>query len=370
MLKTSQRWNLHPGHLLCRRRNHTMALALRWVSTSLSHGDATLRVALERTYKTIPTTCLGRVKSTNILSVGSWRRAWTHTMTMSWRKKTLLCVSETSETGMSSSSSLLACLIIRLLWSGNYTLSKVWDAMTITNTLWNTGVETSSKAFNGWCGSQPTPSISLAPLSIAWTAICHQYASIPKCTLSTGSWRHRHGKILENYIVPMDVHSRLRVGDTLVPLIFMSDRTHVSNIARDMIEWPAYMTIRNLTSKICQMPPMHNVLMAALLRIPLKNHNIPLKWLDEQRRTNWEVLNEVLRRVLQPLTFKPNPGAESGYYNVLCPDGNFRLCKPVIAAWFEDCPECSDLHHLERHVSVWWDCPKNELRDYVPPNKQ
>jgi hypothetical protein len=72
--------------------------------------------------------------------------------------------------------------------------------------------------------------------------------------------------------------------------------------------------------------------MVALLPIPIMNRNIPQKRLDEQWHTNREVLNEVLRRVRQPLTFKQNPSAESGFYNVLCADGNFRRCKPVLAA--------------------------------------
>jgi len=114
-----------------------------------------------------------------------------------------------------------------------------------------------------------------------------------------------------------DVKSTLRVGDTLLPLIFMSDGTHLSNFAGDKKEWPIYMTIGNLSSKLRQIPSMHSVIIVALLPIPIKNGNIPVKRLDEQRQTNREVLNEVLRRVLHPLTFKQNPSAESGYYNVL-----------------------------------------------------
>jgi len=83
-----------------------------------------------------------------------------------------------------------------------------------------------------------------------------------------------------------DVQSMLRVGDTLVPLILMSDRTHLSNFAGDKKEWPVYMTIGNLSSKLRQMPSMHSVVMVALLPIPIKNYNIPPKWLDEQRHTN------------------------------------------------------------------------------------
>jgi hypothetical protein len=110
--------------------------------------------------------------------------------------------------------------------------------------------------------------------------------------------------------------------------------------------------------------------MVALLTIPIKNCNIPQKRQDEQQHTNREVLNEVLQQVLQPLNFKQHPSAESGYYNVLCADGNFRHCKLVLAAWLADCPEYSNLHHVQQHVCFWCECPKNELGDYVPPDKQ
>jgi len=109
------------------------------------------------------------------------------------------------------------------------------------------------------------------------------------------------------------VKATLRLEDTLVPMILMSDRTHLSNFTCDKKEWPVYMTIGNLSSKIRQMPSAHTIEMVALLPIPFKNRNIPQKRLDEQRQTNREVLNEVLWQLLQPLTFKQNSNAESGY---------------------------------------------------------
>jgi hypothetical protein len=130
------------------------------------------------------------------------------------------------------------------------------------------------------------------------------------------------------------------------------------------------MKIGNPCSKICQALSTDSVIMVAPLPIPIKNRNILQKQLDNQRQTHREVLNEVLRRLLQPLTFKQNPSTGSGYYNVLCADGNFRHCKPVFAAWLADCPEYSDLHHLERHVCFWCECPKYELGDHVHPEKQ
>jgi len=74
----------------------------------------------------------------------------------------------------------------------------------------------------------------------------------------------------------------------------MSDGTHLSNFAGDMKEWPVYMTIGNLSSKIRQMPSTHSVVMVALLPIPIKHRNTPQKRLDVQWQTNREVLNEVL----------------------------------------------------------------------------
>jgi hypothetical protein len=162
----------------------------------------------------------------------------------------------------------------------------------------------------------------------------------------------------------------LTVGDILVPLIFQSDRTHMLNVACDKKEWPVYMTIGNLWSKIRQPSSTQCVMLVALLLIPITNRNIPPKRVDEQRRTNREVLNEVLPQGFQLLTFKQHPSSESGYYNVLYADGNFRHWKPALSAWLADGPDYSDLHHLDRHVRFWCDCPKKELGGYVHPAKQ
>jgi len=160
------------------------------------------------------------------------------------------------------------------------------------------------------------------------------------------------------------------VGDTLVSVIFMSDGTHLSNFGGNKKELPAHITIGNLSLKIRQTPSMHSTIIVALLPIPIKNRNIPQKGLDEQRQTNQKVLNEVLWRVLQPLTFKQHPSAKSWYYNVLCADGNFMHCTLVLAAWPAECQEYSDIHHVKRHVCSCCECLKNGLGDYLHPDKQ
>jgi len=86
--------------------------------------------------------------------------------------------------------------------------------------------------------------------------------------------------------------------------------------------------------------------------------------------TQRELLNEVLWRIFRPHSFEQNPSAESGFYHVLCANRNFRRCKPVLAACIADCPDYSDLHHFKWQRCVWCECPKNELGDYAPPDKE
>jgi len=162
----------------------------------------------------------------------------------------------------------------------------------------------------------------------------------------------------------------LRQRDTLVPMIFMSDGTHLLNFAGRKKEWPVYMTIGKLSSKIHQMPSTHTIVMVTLLPSSNNNWNIPPQLLNEKRQTNQGMLNEVLQRVLRPLTCIQNVNAEIGYYNVLGSDGNFRHCKPAVVAWLAEYPEYSNRHHLKRLACFLCKCPKKELGDYVPSDKQ
>jgi len=247
---------------------------------------------------------------------------------------------------MASRCRLLAYQIIRLTRSRNYTLSMIWDGMTITNALSNAWSETSSRAWDGSSGGQPTPSSSCTPLSIDLTSIHHNSASRPIFTLWTRGEKDRHGEILKNHTILIDVQATLRVRDTLNHIIFMFDRKYLSKFPGDEKERHVYMTIGNQSWKIRQIPSTHSVVMVSLVLIPIINCNSAQTLLDEQRHTCRSVLNIELRRVLCPLTFQQNPSARRGYYQDICADDNIRCCKPVIAAFLIDCPEYSDFHHL------------------------
>jgi len=165
----------------------------------------------------------------------------------------------------------------------------------------------------------------------------YRNASISKCTQLTGSGRHRQGEIPKANDVLTDAMSMLRVANTRVPSIFLSNGIRLSNFTGDKQEWPVYMTIGNPSSKIHQMPSTYSIEMVTLLPIPIKHRNVPQKRLDEQWRTKRELLTEVLWQVLQSLTLKQNASAERRYYNILCADGNVRCCKPVLAESLADC---------------------------------
>ncbi|KAF8241806.1 hypothetical protein K440DRAFT_517113, partial [Wilcoxina mikolae CBS 423.85] len=62
-----------------------------------------------------------------------------------------------------------------------------------------------------------------------------------------------------------DKQTILLVGDILVPMIFMSDGTHLTNFSGYKKAWPIYMTIGNLSSAVRMKHTMHSVLLVALL---------------------------------------------------------------------------------------------------------
>jgi hypothetical protein len=121
------------------------------------------------------------------------------------------------------------------------------------------------------------------PRSVALTAIRHRNTCIQTCTPRNPGGRNRSRDILADNHVLINVYTTLIVGHSPVPLIFMSDRTHLSNGAGDNQEWPVYMTIGNLSLKIRQMHPMHSVVMVALLPIQIKNRNILQNRLDRHQ---------------------------------------------------------------------------------------
>jgi hypothetical protein len=60
----------------------------------------------------------------------------------------------------------------------------------------------------------------------------------------------------------------------VVPLVFMSDATHLTNFAGDKKAWPVYMTIGNLPAAVRMRPAMQAVVLVALLPVPIKLRDV------------------------------------------------------------------------------------------------
>jgi hypothetical protein len=82
------------------------------------------------------------------------------------------------------------------------------------------------------------------------------------------------------------LQSSLDDGDTVVPMIFLSDATHLTNFSSDKTAWPVYMMIGNLSTTIRMAPSYPRILLIALLPIPIKMRDVPISQYDAQKEHN------------------------------------------------------------------------------------
>jgi hypothetical protein len=147
-----------------------------------------------------------------------------------------------------------------------------------------------------------------------------------------------------------DFQKTLPEGATLVPIIGMSDQTHLTNFSGDKKAWPVYLTIGNILSRTRNCPSKMAIMLIALLPVPSKFASSQSKVRNAQRMTNSEVLESVFSLIFEPLEAITKLGKEMN-----CADGKVRQCFPVLAAWIADHAENETLHGLKR-----MSCPKCE----------
>ena len=121
--------------------------------------------------------------------------------------------------------------------------------------------------------------------------------------------------------------STLPRGATLVPVICMSDETHLSDFSGDKKAWPIYLTIGNILSKYRNKPSNHCVIILALLPIPPKRKNLTSK----QQKSIDQILQQILKSILQPL----NNVSQTGII-LNCDDNHKRVCFPYLCSWVAD----------------------------------
>jgi hypothetical protein len=155
------------------------------------------------------------------------------------------------------------------------------------------------------------------------------------------------------------VQSTLDDGDTVVPMIFLSDATHLTNFSGDKKAWPVYMTIGNLSTTIRMAPSYHGILLIALLPIPIKMRDVPVSQHNAQKEHNRMIQQHVLRHVLGPLM-----DTDRRIFYARCADDYFRRCVASPAAWIADYSEHRDLHNIKNGSCYWCECPHDEMGEF------
>ena len=162
---------------------------------------------------------------------------------------------------------------------------------------------------------------------------------------------------------------KLPAGAALVPIMLLSDSTHLTSYVGDKKIWPVYMTIGNLSSTVRMKPKSHSVVMIALL--PEKFKHSEQIGITKTAQASWDhqIIHEVLKVVLQPLfdhsrNVDPNDLSPSPYFHALCGDGYWRQCFPRVAAWLADYPEHMALQSLTANSCPWCEVPYSKLGEF------
>ncbi|KAF8416222.1 hypothetical protein EV426DRAFT_541413 [Tirmania nivea] len=134
----------------------------------------------------------------------------------------------------------------------------------------------------------------------------------------------------------------LPIGATLVPVLFASDATHLTNFSSNGKVWPLYMSIGNIKSSIRNQPTSHAWVPVALLPNAPKRVKRILSWSeDKQKQEGIQVIYDLLTFVLRPLSNTTRDG-----HNVKCCDEVIRRCYFRVASWLVDHMENSTIHGI------------------------
>ncbi|KAI5777561.1 hypothetical protein EDC01DRAFT_778765 [Geopyxis carbonaria] len=155
--------------------------------------------------------------------------------------------------------------------------------------------------------------------------------------MNTGDWWH-------------DTQKKRPRQATLVPLIFSSDETHLTNFSGGKKAWPVYMTIGNLDATVRSRWYWRAQVLVALLPIKPKKSGIRGDGDNEMSQQAKQALYTVLRGLLEPFNRFANPEHEGRPVEMLCADGSVRSCWPVLAAWIADHPEHANLQGTKGNV--------------------
>jgi hypothetical protein len=122
-----------------------------------------------------------------------------------------------------------------------------------------------------------------------------------------------------------DTQNQLPARATIVPVIWASDKTHLTYFSGDQQDWPLYLTIGNIRKDIRRTPNKPFWFLVGLIPCPLKGaNNIDEPW--------HSAVGTVLSHFRNLDITGPSLKWDSA-------DGFQRQCYPLLAAWVGGYPE-------------------------------
>ncbi|KAJ3474419.1 hypothetical protein NLI96_g12466 [Meripilus lineatus] len=129
-----------------------------------------------------------------------------------------------------------------------------------------------------------------------------------------------------------DIQNELPPGATVIPVIFATDKTQVSQFSGTNTMYPLYMTIGNIDKATRRKPSRHAWILVAYLPTPIFD-NLDLTDL-ETRVARARLFHSCMTEVVQPLIRAGSVGEK-----MVGGDGDIRHCHPILATYVADHPE-------------------------------
>ena len=134
----------------------------------------------------------------------------------------------------------------------------------------------------------------------------------------------------------------LPVGSTLVPVLFASDATHLTNFSGNGKVWLIYMSISNIKASIRNKPSYQAWIPIALLpNGPKCTKKVPVWLKEKQEQESFQVLQNLLEFILRSLSHQAHDG-----YHVKCADEVIKTCYFHVCSWLVDHMENSAIHGI------------------------
>jgi len=122
-----------------------------------------------------------------------------------------------------------------------------------------------------------------------------------------------------------DMQDQLPAGETIIPVICASNKTHLTNFSGDQHAWPLYLTISNIRKDIRCTPKMRGWILIGLISCPPKG-----------AKNTDEAWHSAVGTVQSPLRNLDITGPSLKWNRA---DGFQQQCYPLLAAWVGDYPE-------------------------------